>query len=82
MGDGSGFIQRQVIELVAAFQINAALHQNALARGGGEPADNGHRGGNHQCAGARDHQQDQCAIDPVEPQLTHEQWRNHRHREG
>ncbi|MNO84053.1 hypothetical protein D3C76_753830 [compost metagenome] len=82
MGEGSGFIQRQVVELVAPFQIHTTLDQDAFARGGGEAADDGHRGGNHQCTGACDHQQHQCAINPVKPQRAHEQRRNHRHREG
>jgi len=79
VGDRAGLIQRQIVELEAALQVHATLDQNAFARRCREAADDGHRGGDHQCARAGHHQQHQRAVDPVEPHRAHEQRRNDRH---
>ena len=67
VGERAGFVQRQPFQLAALLQIHAALHQNAFARGGGQPADNAHRGGNHQRTRAGNHQQHQRLIHPFAP---------------
>ncbi|MNP24645.1 hypothetical protein D3C76_1174190 [compost metagenome] len=82
MGDGAGLVQGQVIQVAAAFQVHTALDQDAFARSSGQAADDGHRGRDHQGARARDNQQHQGAVDPVEPACGHEQWRNHCHGQG
>ncbi|MNZ74074.1 hypothetical protein D3C78_925120 [compost metagenome] len=82
VGDGAGLVQGQVVELVTALQINAALDQYAFTRRRREAADDGHRRGDHQRTRAGHHQQHQRPVDPVEPQLAHEQWRDHRHGQG
>ena len=48
-------------------RIDAAFDQDAIARGRGQAADDGHRRGDHQGAGAGNDQQHQRLVDPVEP---------------
>ena len=79
VGDGAGFIQRQKVQLVAAFEVHTAFDQDAFARSGRQTADDGYRGRDHQRARARHHQQHQRTVDPVEPRLAHKQRRDNRH---
>ena len=81
MGDRAGLVEGQKVELVATFEVDPAFDQNAFTRSGRQPADNRHRGRNHQRTRASNYQQHQRAIDPVKPHTAHEKGRNHSHRQ-
>ena len=66
-GHGAGLVERDGLQAACAFQINAALDQDAAPRGGGEAADDRHRCGDDQCAGAGDDQQHQGLVDGLQP---------------
>ena len=82
VGQGAGLVQRQLGQVPTVLQIDAALDQDALACRRRQTADDSHRGGNHQRAGAGHHQQHQGAVDPVEPGAAHGQRRQYRHHQG
>ncbi|MCY1414360.1 hypothetical protein D9M71_298080 [compost metagenome] len=75
LGQGAGLVQRHPGQPVAEFEERPALDQDAHPRRRGQAADDGHRRGDHQCAGAGDHQQHQGAVDPVEPGAVERQRR-------
>ncbi len=76
MRDRAGLVQRQPAQLAALFQIDATLDQNAAACGCGQAADDGDRRGNHKSARTGNDQQNQRAVNPVQPRGAHEQWRH------
>ena len=82
MGDRARLVQGQPLQVATFFQMHAALDQNALPRGGRQPADHRDRGGNDQCARAGDHQQRQCLVDPAEPVAVEKGRRHQRHPDG
>ena len=82
MGQRAGLVQRQQGQMPPVLQIHTTLDQDALTRSRRQATDDGHRGGNHQRTGAGHHQQDQGAVDPVEPGATDDQRRHHGHRQG
>ncbi len=81
-GEGAGLVQGQPLQLAAQFEEHPALDQDADARRRRQAADDGHRGGDHQRAGAGDHQQHQGAVHPVEPGAAEGQRRDERGGDG
>ena len=78
VGQRAGLVQRQIIQLVATFQVHATLDQDALARSRSQRTDDGNRCGNHQSTRTGDNQQHQRAVDPVEPGAKAHQRRYYR----
>ena len=56
VGEGAGLVQGQAVKASALFQEHAALDEDAVSGGGGHAADDAHRRGDDQGAGAADDQ--------------------------
>ena len=82
VGQGAGFVQRQPAQLAALLQKHAAFDKDALSRRRRQAADDGDRGGDHQRAGAGNHQQHQRFVDPGEPVAAQQQRRQHGYQHG
>ena len=82
VGEGAGLVQGQAVEASALFQEHAALDEDAVAGGGGHAADDAHRRGDDQGAGAADDQYHQRGIDGVRPGAAQEQGRHQGGQQG
>ena len=82
LGDRAGLVQGHGPQLVPFLKVDAALDQDAFARGSGQSADDGNRRGDHQGAGAGNHQQHQGLVDPVGPRSAEKDRRHDRHQQG
>ena len=72
---GTGLVKHHRLGLGQRLQIVAALDQNALLGGPADPAEKAERHRDDQRARARNHQEDQCALQPIAPIAPEEQRR-------
>ena len=81
LSQGAGLVQCHGLEQAGVFQVGAALDQDAAARRCRQAADHGHRCGDHQRAGAGNHQQHQGFVDRGQPFPVEQQRRKHGNRQ-
>lgn len=77
--EGSRFIENDGTCFVQSLQVVAALDQNSLPGGPADTREKPQGNGDHQCAGAGDHQKDQGPVNPVFEQAAEKDGRDKCH---
>ena len=80
-GERARLVEDDLAHAADLLEVRAALDQHSDPRRGGERGDDGHRGRDHERAGARDDQQDERAVAPLGHRPHAGQRRHHRHQE-